>query len=467
MNQLILRTRLELLERSLEEVRAVLERIDHHRDDVEALLGLPESLEDHADRLEIERLKLARAVNQPDMKLAHQLVNQVRTELSRLVRDMRQQRKGAQAAASSINARLESLPRSRPLPEVETVLNNALREGLVRRAEQKACEVEALRKGMPANGAKGVTVRTWSEYARIVIESEEVFGEYVDFVGGLALRDGGFDRGICAIADELIRKVRTDVGDFGWFAPTLPARQATLGKTLARIIRMGFPEWSLWALPLTAHDLGHIVVTSERADDDLRRLIARDPRLQICLADAFATYVMGPAYACAEILMRLDPRAADGQSATRAEVILATLGYMDEEAGTTELTSLRQDLRQAWTEARVRTPGGAVADAAEIDGWVRSVAGSVGSTAALPLEDYPVMRQWAVDLTKRRGDQIKPGTNAQLRYVLNAAWQARLQAGVRPSEIEKEARKLWDRLSVPRPASGGGGRSSRNPGGGR
>jgi len=144
-------------------------------------------------------------------------------------------------------------------------------------------------------------------------KNQLIFSDYVDFLSGLALRDKGWDNSICQIADELIRSCGNLLQAKMWEALTIPSSHGAV--TLARIIRMGFPEWTIWGLPLAAHELGLVAVTvddklglyiDDQADDDpqLRR------QMQVCLADAFATCTMGPAYACAAVLLRFNPRFA-------------------------------------------------------------------------------------------------------------------------------------------------------------
>src|SRR5262249_16861778 len=153
----------------------------------------------------------------------------------------------------------------------------------------------------------------------------------------------------------------------------------TFTKTRVRIIRLRFPEWRIWDLPLAAHELGHVVIGEnleseekpENADQRIltpfiqrqrASLVRQDPgfkqmsmkrrsgvqqaaqwaesRIHEFLADAFATYTMGPAYACSAILLRLHPLidAKDGRpsDAQRAHVILSMLKWMNDKAPITD-----------------------------------------------------------------------------------------------------------------------------------
>lgn len=144
-----------------------------------------------------------------------------------------------------------------------------------------------------------------------VFKKEPLFAEYVDFLGGLALRNTGIDEGVCHMADELLERCHRIADNTLWHSLTVPARRMPSESTIARMIRLGFPEWTVWAVPLGVHEFGHVVVTENRdlrdqiEESELKRQF--EAALNIFLADAFATYCMGPSYAYASILLSLDP----------------------------------------------------------------------------------------------------------------------------------------------------------------
>ena len=139
-----------------------------------------------------------------------------------------------------------------------------------------------------------------------------MFGEYVDLLRGIALRDADFDDNFFEIAERLPALWDRIKGWGPWASLAIPARVERNASTVAYVLRIGFPEWTMWALPLVQHEFGHIVVEAALKGDeavlpsaeshvDAHRLAAT------LLADAAATYVTGPSYACAVLLMRLDP----------------------------------------------------------------------------------------------------------------------------------------------------------------
>jgi hypothetical protein len=150
----------------------------------------------------------------------------------------------------------------------------------------------------------------------------------------------------------------------------VPTRRMASRETIPRIIRLGFPEWTVWAIPLTAHEFGHVVL---KDNSDLnQRVKARtwaltEEERDVFLADAFATCAMGPAYAYAAVLLNFDPCAANRDERTealeggalsleelspdsrRAHVVISTLALMGDAVGSYE--TVRAELDAAWKDA--------------------------------------------------------------------------------------------------------------------
>jgi hypothetical protein len=213
--------------------------------------------------------------------------------------------------------------------EEDTSIKKTLDLGIIKKAILMAKAVECIQNGPIKNAresddkskANEFMRDAWKEYTGMMQkDSPKIFYEYVDLLRGLAMRNTGLDGGqICKLADELVEKCKM-VDKVVWGSLTIPARQEAVSMTLARIIRLGFPEWTIWALPLTAHEFGHVVASE---NDKVREWIKKESdkylgissiakslieyHLQEYVADAFAIYAMGPAYACAAILLRFDP----------------------------------------------------------------------------------------------------------------------------------------------------------------
>lgn len=239
--------------------------------------------------------------------------------------------------------------------------------------------------------------KAWDDYKKVYEYSKVVFDECLEYIAGLALRDRGFDRKICDIADHLIISCSNDWNDLNWHSLTVLAAQERLGQTLARIIRLRFPEWSIWTLPFTAREFAHVALHDQKnqrllafVNQKVDELVKKEPRLvearnakapedslevlerqarkyaqnhiHELIADAFATYTMGPAYACAALLLRFNP--IDGGSdvsehatdAKRAEVVLGMLKEMNKKAkGLPPYDDIIKRLENEWNAARARS----------------------------------------------------------------------------------------------------------------
>ncbi len=191
----------------------------------------------------------------------------------------------------------------------------------------------------------------WAAYVELSGRCESVFAEYLDLVRGVVLRDAGLDRDLCRIGDALGRPWGR-FKDYEWQSFTIPASCDQRGMSAARLIRIGFPEWSIWCLALTAHEFGHVFVAQH---EDMREFVQQQAAapdvgreaLQTWIADAFATEVMGPAYVWAGMSLRTDPSSDEDDA--RVAVMLASLAQSDFDE---EYTAKCEALAQAWAKAR-------------------------------------------------------------------------------------------------------------------
>lgn len=473
MSDLILRTRLDVLESNLKNVKAV-DSIEDLRKGLQELLDLPSDPQiDKALRTISKQAgdsidKLWEAGSrvegvEPSLELIRRLVTQIRDYL-RMVN----------AAADKI--------KSRSLPIRGGDVWDALQEGLVDNADRQIKSLREIQRLIAASAKcdEETALRNmheaWNLYSsKAHPDSEAVVAEYLDFLGGLAMRDTGYDGGICRLADQLIRSCGRLPGGFIWGSLTIPTQREAWTETLARIIRLGFPEWTIWALPLTAHEFGHVAIV--RREPILHGIENSgmdgqgQHEMRMCLADAFAAYVMGPAYACALILLRLDPLPSSvdegGRLADlRARTVLSMLRRMNDMARPTQLPyeGIIGRLETAWETAlsqanALRVPTGQASaarvvvvsddDRARVDRWTKLVAESLGPSYAFPVAAWPQVEEWlkklrcGADLSKF---EVRP--EDELRYVLNAAWLCRIEVDDpdRNGEISTRAHQLWEMI---------------------
>lgn len=292
--------------------------------------------------------------------------------------------------------------------------------------------------------------RQWDDFNSTLKDSNDIFEEYIEFLGGLAVRDTGFDEGISLIADELIR---TYYSDKKWSnAIAIPTREQTFTKSLARIIRVTFPDWTIWSLPSTAHEFWHVVVQKDLEYELRAKLRVQtgnfndtvELRFDNCLADAFATYTMGPAYPYYAILLLLNPlncfhcKSADVADDVRARAIFKMLECMDsKETGLdSPYAKVRKYLEKEWavaiTETSVQPTDEEInqieADKARVTTLIEALWTTLSSIGSSPFttEVWNEIKKWVQPLLDGQVDKIEKPQGAELRHVLNAAWLARV-----------------------------------------
>ena len=331
----MIRTRLAVASRNLEQISRLSETVARQERQVGELMKMPDELREswssnvwqHFDPL----WEMVRDNDDQLTEAAHQL------------------RSGLEAFSASIKKAEDKAAqlRSHLIPKLYE--RSDLRDFLVRRAPELR---ERLNEG-----------NYWGERWAC----DKVFAEYVDVLRAIALRSAGFgDEELTIgeffrIADEL-PKVWGQVGGYRWQSLAIPALLEESTSTGAFTLHIGFPEWTIWALPLLQHEFGHIYVEKQ-----LGRVVEADGRkfLAVMLADALACLVTGPAYGCAAVLMRLDPGAVGApeqdpkgaavasEVALRSASILATLKAVAGETGdqTTPVGQIARRLEREWVWA--------------------------------------------------------------------------------------------------------------------
>ena len=328
----------------------------------------------------------------------------------------------------------------------------------------------------------------WSRVDQLNEESQEVFSEYVDLLHGLAMRDTGFDHGMCQLADNLIQDILEYVPSA---SPcfTIPSYREAMEKTLANIIRLGFPEWTVWALPLVTCDLGYIISSSidlhivqEFVKETLQVELNQEQVLILksWIPDTFATYAMGPAYACATMLLRFNPTRVNTKQkhysffthaeqqdlptdAVRCQVIICMLERMNKEANESSIDSepyidFIKMLKDAW-DASLKQAQPQLSENQEasiqidVKQWTEVLWNLFESKAytRYSATDWLEIRdkyKWAEEFSNNKvpnSPAISIKIKSQLRHVINAAWLARLKySDKEPDVIAEKAVKFWE-----------------------
>ena len=471
MKDLILRTRLDSMKENMNRVFNVLDSIRPRREELQNLSfylgeleittnegkieqGITKKLEDLQRKLGLIKFQLTsdEAKTSSDLDAASKEIAQILAQL-----------KSAREIIGKMQGR--SVPISKEISDTLTAeLLSVVKEcnWTVGEISKKLDQAQDAEEKNDEDTARKALADAWEEYGgELYKDSQLVYTEYVDFLRGLALRDAGYDEEICAIADELIRTCETVTGMGGWRSLTIPARQLVT-RTLARIIRLGFPEWTIWALPLAAYEFGHIVIDQNKR---LSNYISSNSQayssinhLRDYVADAFATFTMGPAYASASILLFFDPLHAytdqpdHPADAQRAFVILAMLKYIDEIEDQHPYHTIITDLESAWQAAlQQANPEGALSteEAQKLELLVKEVWKPFYFHVGEPYSGQSwrtTVKEWKEKLKAGNGDKIEPTGLEDLRDVLNAAWQCRIYHPDKSNEIAEASRHLWERL---------------------
>lgn len=492
LRDLSLKLRLDAVQKSLEQIRAVDEAVRGRREEIQQLYERASGRSGIQFQLRMIQLKLAHSLEllaPTDEDSPGELILAESDDLTReVLRDLREASNAtaklidATKIMSSVIGKMEGRWNEIPLEglqEVNTTLSNKCEQRIkrVKQIEDRLAQA-SLAEDEPAN--------LWREYEDIAFRDgerlfagERLFSEYVDFLGGLALRNTGIDNGTCYMADELLRTCHRFGGMSLWHSMTVPSRRSPPETTLVRIIRLGFPEWTIWAVPIGAHEYGHMVVSQneelKRASDKLRASL---PRIEVYLADCFATYFMGPSYAFASILVALDPCAeGPGDNATshatrspeseRAHIVLRMLQSMDSQVYQGVVEVLESHWRAAL--AVFGFPFPLPAPEAEPLNEVVKLMQDFLDNAAPHLQYKPSQWQKVTEWPSLVSppDDFPLGPTDDVRDVINGAWHQRLRdkdrtTGLAADELGQSAQELWRaRLSSSAGFAGLGPRSVR------
>jgi hypothetical protein len=320
---------------------------------------------------------------------------------------------------------------------------------------------------LDAEEQQAALVQLWQDYTRLAESAESLFGEIVELISGLALRDRSVDPWLFKIADRLV----------GWYAQrtsdsldavTVPSVRGAVARTLVRIVGLRFPEWSVWALPLIAYEFAYQYFRSGGYQGaKLKAQIEKDlPGVwegnqvegqAVLLADAFATFTTGPAYLLAAINLRLSP-----QETARALVIFRVLEGLDQRGifGADFL----EEFRAGWQRSPASGRGLAPAEAQKLKDFADAALKALGMSY-LPPTKYSVEKDWSrvKEIHQHWAEDIMvPGIPLEIRNiqrltpidVLNAAWFCRLKGVADARPLEVAVRKYYDQILAPPPPGG-------------
>lgn len=301
----------------------------------------------------------------------------------------------------------------------------------------------------------------WESFERIHNECQALFGECLAFLEGSLFRTVGLDHDICEFADSLLGELsKAAVTSYSRF--TIPASKELMSN-MTDIIRVRFPEFSCWNLPIIAHEFGHFIATkdSEISQVLFQEIIDQEgeifqnereqryikDHLHECFADIFATYSLGPAFACACILLNFFPENESSEDKhpqhpsndKRVYLILKALEEMNEfdrdKAQNYIDRPVIDNLREKWKN--LLESSGYLTSLSE--STVKQLDKRFQKISLVLKRKFPLVRytreDWnrtfilALDIPKVQEENINSLIQKQdkLTIVLNAGWLCRLQ----------------------------------------
>jgi hypothetical protein len=565
MDDFLLRSRLEALCRTLSKVRVVRESLEQQRLEFHRL----EDMLAPAPDTSIQRLAwtIKGAIDNLVAELEDREVHIEHPSLQPFIEEARLAAEKARAVRNQANTALtlvRTLDR-RWVKLTDVKAGEALNNRFTAQTEQFEKIVKSIEDGPLARAAAAGAAgdddqaltelrEAWRRYEDEVLKTTKpLFEEYVDLLGGLALRALGFDLGVAQSADTLLI-ILEDRMELPNSSVAVPAHTQALRMTVARIIRLGFPGWTMWDLPLAAHEFGHVVADREEYRDAIRehaeelrqrwdalhdlaadlvqrwgtlthqttggalerdvprigpallealadpdtpaageqlsaalavaglteaglagalagvRLIPVDVasaiagmpvdenQLTALFAEAFATFALGPAYACASILQRFNPHDDSGARGTtlpdyaRARMVLLTLRQAHSGAYDLIAAKLQTEWEAALAQAGVMSSAAHTLEG--LQAWndrvfdlLRRCAQPVHYSGAT----WDRVAGWVDRLLN--GQEIRPDGTQDLRDMLNVAWVCRLGDPGRVDKISADVTSLWEEIR-PRPKGG-------------
>ena len=311
-------------------------------------------------------------------------------------------------------------------------------------------------------------------------------GECLAFVQGVALRTGGVDDGLCALADTLLDEVASTTQQLAWLRYTVPAEREFVND-LAQVVRVRVPDVGIWSLPMAVHEFGHFYgprieerhPTTGAVDRPLDLMLRGERQaggveawshLHERFADLFAVYATGPAYACTCVLLRLDAtRAAESEwthPSPNARAYLTLKGLGPVLAGAPGLLGdyreIDRELGLHWDRIRTAAGQGPLAEDErdEADGWFNRLFPLLQQGSLARYNGWLAVQRLAGAIDPRNDSEAVAQPGEGLRDVLNAAWLVRLRYWDEPfavREIGARAKQLCAAIRaarIPRPGGG-------------
>ncbi|MEP6912151.1 MAG: hypothetical protein ABI923_05325 [bacterium] len=335
-------------------------------------------------------------------------------------------------------------------------------------------ELETLRDDLAVVDDSDALDAYWQTLTNHKKTCEGLFAESLNFLGGALLRALSQVDNLCKISDALLTELSERAGE-EWHRFTILAEGNFFTETTG-IIRLPFPDYSIWNLPVAVHELGHYVGPRIRDaggaslfDNELQQLKmsyadATKAKRQANhwreeFSDVFATYASGPAYACSCLVLAFNP--ADGSAyndgethpayAKRAYLIL---GMLEEMSGKNhQYDAVVKFLQKLWANnlrAAGQTKELGDDDVTQLDNTLLKIFTILTRTSKVEYKGWARATQLADDLAGKKGVAQMLRAGDTINDVINAAWLWRIrqpeEEAAQVQNITNKAIKLSGRI---------------------
>lgn len=258
----------------------------------------------------------------------------------------------------------------------------------------------------------------------------------------------------------------------------MPAHEAAL--SLSHVVKVGFPEWTVWSVPAAAHEIGLAFAHAELPKEgpgELAPFVGEDrlgtlEQVQHLLADAFGAYTLGPAYAHAMLELRLYPYSGHKtpdlpDDLSRAQVILDMLSHAAPRYEFDDYSGAVAELSDMWRLAvqvfLPQDPPDATPADTEVRrqfvAWAHGFLNGLGVPSSRDVVWENVTHTAALLLEDTVTRSVRP-VDVNVVVLLNAAWRARTHKG---ADVEAIAGRVVELLpgnkqSQGRPSPRGAGK---------
>jgi hypothetical protein len=373
-------------------------------------------------------------------------------------------------------ARLEQAQKAITTQSQNTRLHKRIGNDLARRLSEHVTAIKVRRAKVAATGI--VPSNAWSEVKSS--SSATLLDECLLYLQAARSRGPDADPELCEITDALFDELAAKTSSVSWKSFSVFASEDSFDG-LTRIIRVRYPVSGVWDIPVAVHEYGHFLSGNLKhiRDDGSPVLVFQDLRnsvvppqkalaptnaapqtqdehidwsawLDEIFADVFATYAVGPSFACSCLFFRFDPSSAeeelDGKHpsyAKRSYVILETLRRLNkEQPGRDKLGRIIWLLEDSW-RAACDAAGSSASVADNYQTWLN---GQISNIYYILRTDEGGIRFNAWDAAQDKeswiDDPPESASGFTITELLNAAWICRVNGKSTPERLSDNFVKL-------------------------